>query len=134
MTDNVESVTKSGRNLTAPATQERESSRDSTPEPEVPEKMETSAHSMESLISSDSSEGENIQFLSGNSPTGLDGEMEQCDLGESEICVDVDEQDGEGKAPSRRGKRRISKRRERKISLTSSERVMSEIVKVSELN
>ena len=91
-------------------------------------------HSMESLILSDSSE-EGITSRD-DLTVGLDGEVEDGAainiLGGDEGAEDTEDKEesrGEGKEANKK-KRRISSKRARKISLTSSDRVVCKIAGV----
>lgn len=96
------------------AQREEGSSRGSSPDMARP----ILEHSMESLIISDSSEE--------GTPTGLELELESAD----QLEVDIGEEESKASEGAQGGvktkgkKRRISSRRARKISLTSSDRVV----------
>ncbi len=97
--------------------------------PELSRSIETLEHSMESLIISDSGEEQE------NSPTQLDEEEDMVDIafdGRSRTGPPVSGESSQGgEGDSAKGKkRRISQRRARKISLTSSDRVVSKVAGV----
>ena len=95
----------------------------------------TLEHSMESLINSDSSEecvleGSPVEDLEGT-PNGNDEVIVQVvNEEESKASDEAFEDTQEEKGTGKRRKRRISSRRERKISLTSSDKVVSKVAGV----